>query len=470
MTELNIQCPHCGEPIELTEALTGPVLQAERRKADADSERRLAVERKAIEETAAARARAESAQVIAELQRASDAKDAELLNARETEIASLRAIQHADEAKRNVDLEVARRVGAEADAAAIKARAETAKQFSGRLQAAESALADTDAKLKAAEDAEFAALAAKREAEEMIRTAELAIARRLEEERGKVRSQAIRERDEEHRLKVADKDKQLADLKTRVDELQRRTEQGLPQLVGEVLEVDLFDLLTAAFSVDRFERVGKGQRGADVKQSVIGSGGLVAGTVLWEAKRTKTWSDGWLQRLRENQRVAKADVAVIVSETLPPNVMSFDCVDGVWVSGFTTAVPLAGALRQGLIETARARRAAAGADQTKDLVYSYLMGTEFPRRVTGLLEPVIEMRAGLEAEQRSMTRQWSQRGKQIERIALGVAGVYGDLQGILGPNLPEVEGLALPEAATDQLPARPRLKSGDGASAVGEVH
>ncbi len=470
MSELNIQCPHCGKFIELTEALTGPVLQAERRKADADSERRLSSERQAIEDAAAARVRAEDADVIAELRRASGVKDTELLRAKETEVASLKAIQQADEAKRNVDLEVARRAGAEAEAAAVKARAETAKQFGARLQAAEAALADTDAKRKTAEDAELAALTAKREAEEMKRTAELAIARRLDEERAKVRDQAIRERDEEHRLKVADKDKQLADLKTRVDELQRRTEQGSPQLVGEVLEVDLLDVLTAAFPIDRFERVGKGQRGADVKQSVIGSGGLAAGTVLWEAKRTKTWSDGWLPKLRENQRVAKADVAAIVSETLPPNVMSFDFIDGVWASGFTTAVPLAAALRQGLIETARARRAAAGADQTKDLAYNYLMGTEFRRRVTGLLEPVIEMRAGLEAEQRSMTRQWSQRGKQIERIALGVAGVYGDLQGILGPNLPQVEGLALPTAETDEAPATPRLESGDGAPTVGEVH
>src|SRR5690606_16431529 len=129
-----------------------------------------------------------------------------------------------------------------------------------------------------------------------------------------------------------------------VDELQRRAEQSSPQLVGEVLEVDLFDILSAAFPMDRFERVGRGQRGADVRQSVIGPGGLVAGTVLWEAKRTKTWSDGWLPKLRENQRVAKADVVVIATETLPPNVMTFDYIDGVWVAGFTTAVPLAGAL------------------------------------------------------------------------------------------------------------------------------
>ncbi len=419
MSELNIQCPHCGKSIELTEALTGPVLQAERRKADADSERRLATERQAIEDAAAARVRAEDADVIAELRRASGVKDMELLRAKETEVASLKAIQQADEAKRNVDLEVARRVGAEAEAAATKARVETTKQFSARLQAAEAALADTDAKRKAAEDAELAALAAKREAEEMKHTAELSVARRLEEERCKVRDQAIRERDEEHRLKVADKDKQLADLKTQVDELQRRTEQKSPHLVGEVLEIDLFDMLTAAFP--------------------------------------------------ENQRIAKADVAVIASETLPSHVMSFDCIDGVWVSGFTTAVPLAAALRQGLIEAARGRRAAAGADQTKDLAYNYLMGSEFRRRVTGLLEPMVEMRSGLDAEQRNMTRQWSQRGKQIERMALGVAGIYGDLQGILGPNLPQVEGLTLPDAGTNDRPDTPRLESGDAADAVGEV-
>jgi hypothetical protein len=466
MSEINIQCPHCGNHIELTEALTAPILQAERRKVHAESERQLASERLAIEEAAAAKARAEDAEVIAELRRASESKDVELLKARDAEVASLRAIQQAEEAKRNIDLEVARQVAG----AANQAREEAAKQFGARLRAADAALADVDAKRKAAEQAELAALAAKREAEDAKRTADLAIARRLEEERAKVRNQAIRERDEEYRLNVADKDKQLADLKTQVDELQRRAEQSSPQLVGEVLEVDLFDVLTTAFPMDRFERVGRGQRGADVRQSVMGLGGIVAGTVLWETKRTKTWNDGWLPKLRENQREAKADLAVVATETLPPNVMTFDYIDGVWVSGITIAVPLAGALRQGLIETARARRAAAGTGQTKDLAYDYLIGSEFRRRVTGLLEPMVEMRSALEVEQRAITRQWSQRGKQLERMALGVAGIYGDLQGILGPNLPQVEGLALPDAETNDPSNAPRLESGDAAASGGEVH
>jgi hypothetical protein len=150
--------------------------------------------------------------------------------------------------------------------------------------------------------------------------------------------------------------------------------------------------------------------------------------------------------------------------------VTFDYIDGVWVAGFTTAVPLAGALRQGLIETARARRAAASTGQTKDLAYDYLIGPEFRRRVAGLLEPMVEMRSALDAEQRTMTRQWSQRGKQLERMALGVAGIYGDLQGILGSNLPQVEGLALPEAETNDPSNAPRLESGDAAASGGEVH
>jgi hypothetical protein len=450
MSELSIPCPECGASIELTEALAGPMLEAERRKAVAAAERRFAADRSVIEEAAAAKARAESASMIAALERATETKDAELAKAREAELAAIEARKEAEDAKRNVDLEVARRVAEQAEVAANRGREEAAQQYEARLKAAESGRAETDAKLKAAEAAELAALKAKADAEETQRQAELTVARRLDEERGKVREQALKERDDEYRLKMSDKDRQLSELKQKLDEAQRKADQGSQQRTGDVLELDLCNTLQTAFPLDVFERIPKGQRGGDVLQIVRSATGADCGRILWESKRTKNWQEPWLAKLREDQRDARADLAALATETLPDGMTSFGERERVWVTSLATVVPVAALLRHALIETATARRAGALTDSKKDLIFAYLTGPQFRQRMTSVAETYVEMRADLDKEKRVTVKQWSTREQQLNRYLNGMAGVYGDLQGIVGASLPRVEGLSLPELESDE--------------------
>jgi hypothetical protein len=93
-----------------------------------------------------------------------------------------------------------------------------------------------------------------------------------------------------------------------------------------------------------------------VLQRVIGPLNQICGTILWESKRRKNWSDGWLPKLRDDQRAAKADIAVILSQVLPKEVETFGFLDGVWVADPKVALPVALSLRQSLIEISAARQ------------------------------------------------------------------------------------------------------------------
>lgn len=514
MTQFTIECPQCHESFELTEALAAPLLEAERKKVDAEVSRRLAKERDAITRQAAKAAEAEflvklnaseaaiverdaklrvaqqaelsirrereqleqakreieltvQRRVDAEKQaaakaavaateaeyqaklKASDAaiaeRDAKLRRAQEAELKIRTEREQLEQAKRELDLTVQRRVDAEKKAAVERASAVVAAEYGAKLKASEAAVAEKDAKLKAAEQAELRALKMKQEAEEAKRQAELTVVRRMDEERAKVREEALRERDAEHRLKLSEKDKQLEAMRQQIEELRRKGESASQQLVGDVLEMDLLDVLRNAFPGDEFERIKKGQSGADILQTVRSRSGLACGKILWETKRTKGWSDAWLSKLRDDQRAVKADVAALMTETLPEGVCNIDIVEEVWVTAIPTVVGLATVLRKGLIETANARRAAAGTGTVKDLAYGYLTGQEFRQRVRGAIEPIVELRTDLEKEKRATTRQWSAREKQLDRFMNSMAGMYGDLQGIVGPSLPAVAELALLE-------------------------
>lgn len=169
----------------------------------------------------------------------------------------------------------------------------------------------------------------------------------------------------------------------------------------------------------------------------------MCGAILWESKRTKNWSDGWLVKLRQDQRAAKADVAIIVSQVLPKDMETFGLVDGVWVTHPRAALPVAVTLRHSLIEIMAARKASEGQHTKTEMVYEYLTGPRFRLRVQAIVEAFSSMQEDLDKEKKAITKQWAKREEQIHRVMQATVGMYGDLQGIAGKTLQEIEGLEL---------------------------
>jgi hypothetical protein len=224
-------------------------------------------------------------------------------------------------------------------------------------------------------------------------------------------------------------------------------------LQGEVQELELENLLRNKFPFDAIEPVPKGEFGGDVLHRVVGPSAQSSGTILWEFKRTKNWSDSWLVKLRDDQRTAKAEIAVIVSQVLPKGVETFDLVEGIWVTHPRAALPVAMILRQSLLELALARQANAGQQTKTDMVYQYLTGPRFRLRVEAIVEAFSTMQEDLDREKRVIMKQWAKRGEQIERVMGATVGMYGDLQGIAGKSLQEIEGLELKSLGlTDEIP------------------
>ena len=249
--------------------------------------------------------------------------------------------------------------------------------------------------------------------------------------------------------KRQEKDQTISAMKKQLEEAQRRAEQGSQQLQGEVQELELEALLRAKFPRDSIEPVPKGEYGGDIIQRVVGPMGHPCGAIIWECKRTKNWSDGWLAKLREDQRTAKAEVALLVTQAMPKGLESFDMVEGVWIAHPKVSLPLATILRQTLIEVNSARQVSEGQQTKTEMIYQYLTGPRFRQRVEAIVEAFTIMKTDLDAEKKAITKQWAKREEQIERVMQGTVGLYGDLQGIAGKSLQEIEGLEFP-ALTDQ--------------------
>lgn len=419
--EATLHCPNCNHEIRLTESLAAPLLAETRQRfqqqlasKDAEMERKtealrlereqVAKDREQIEDHVAKRLTAERAQLVAaESKKAREAAAAEL-QAKETEAAELRATLFTNNAKL---------------ADAQKQQAELMRQ--------------------------------QRALEEEKRELDLTIERRVQASISEIQIKARQEANDAARLRVAEKDQTIESMTRTIEELKRKAEQGSQQSQGEVLELELEELLRGRFPTDSIEPVGKGELGADVIQQVNGAIGQSAGMILWETKRTKAWSDGWLAKLRDDQRRSGADIALIISHVLPKHIEQFDLVDGVWVAHPRCALPVAVALRQGLIDVGSSRLVQQGQQTKMEQVYHYLTGTKFRQRVEAVVEKFNDMREDLDKERKFMGRQWAKRETQILAVVESTVGMVGDLQAIAGKAMPEIPSLEVPrlESSTE---------------------
>lgn len=415
MTEPTITCPSCSTEIKLTESLAAPLLQATRKELEAKiaakdeevakRENALKVQQKAVED-------------------ALKAIDEQVA----TKLKSERAVIVADEA-RKAKIAVADDIEAKA------------KEMADLQQV----LKDKNEKLAEAQKAQAELLKKERELDDAKRELDLTVEKRVSESVETVRQKAKVEAEEGMSMRVAEKEKTISDMQKQIEDLKRKAEQGSQQQQGEVLELALEAMLRSKFPLDSIEPVGKGEFGGDVLQRVVNPFGQQCGAILWEFKRTKNWSDGWLTKLRGDQRAAKAELAIIVSNALPKGVETFDLVDNVWVTEPRFVLPLVIALRQSLMEVSNARMARDGQETKMELVYDYLTGPKFRHRVEAVVEKFNDMQDDLNKERKFMQRSWAKREAQIQGVIESTVGMVGDLQGIAGNALQKIDGLDMLE-------------------------
>jgi hypothetical protein len=426
-----MQCQQCGYEMKLTESLAAPLIAAVERKYQQQMREQQAAlagrEREVADRTAALE------QQAAEAER----RIAEQLRARlEIERRQV-AAQEAERAKQNV-------------AADLERQARELADQQTRLDA-------LHRKLQAAQEQEAEFLRQKRALEDERRELKLQVERQVHQELESVRRLAQQQVEEEMRLQVKDKDDAIQGLRRQIDELKRKAEQGSQQAQGEVLEIQAEQQLRTRFPMDEIQPVPKGEFGGDLLHTVKDASGQPCGRILWEFKRTRNWSDGWLPKLRGDQRAAGAELAVLVTQALPRDVTLFDQIDGVWVSSLGCTLPVAVALRQAVIELARARRASEGEQTKAQEVYSYLTGPQFRHRVETIAEKFTDMRADLDAERKFMERQWAKREKQLELVLKASEGINGDLQAIAGRTVDAIDALQ-PQMRLLPEEMRPSLK------------
>jgi hypothetical protein len=404
MNDPTLKCPKCGAEVPLTESLAAPMVAAVRTEMQSKID--------------AATRQAEEAQ------RSAKAKEAGL------------------------EEELTTRMKAQVTLAEVsakeKARSEMAADFACEQAIAVKAQQEAEAlriKLADAQKAQAEALRKERELADRERELELTIQTKISEGVGAARDAARRDASEEFKLQLMQSELKQRELADQITDLKRKSEEASQRVQGEVLELDVEAQLRSRYPRDEFAEVGKGIRGADITHRVLAPSGVACGTIIYEVKRTKTFSFPWLAKLRQDGREAHADALILVTQAMPDDVEQFALIEGVWVCRAAVLHPLVDAIRVGLLGAQAVRQAAEGEATQAESVYRYLTGPRFKSRIEASIEAWTAMQADLEAERRAMTRAWAKRAAQIDTVMNSTAGLFGDLQATA--TLPEIAALSM---------------------------
>jgi hypothetical protein len=327
--------------------------------------------------------------------------------------------------------------------------------YENKMKMLEQNSRENEEKLKLARQQQLEFLKREQELKTKEEEMELSLQKKLQQERerlsGEIRKleeQRMSARETEFQLRMKEMEEKLDAQRKLAEEMKRRAEQGSMQLQGEAQELALEELLRGAFPFDQISEVSKGVKGADCIQTVRNNFGQDCGHIIYESKRTTAFSNDWIEKLKADMRSLGADIAVIVTKTMPKDMDCFGIRDGVWICSFTEVKALASVLRDGVIRVYATAKSNENRGDKMNLLYNYLTSNEFAEQWKAIREGFLSMKLSIQKERDAMEKLWKAREKQLEKVLLNAAHIRGSVEGISGSDV----DLKLLDNGEEELP------------------
>ncbi|MBP6218571.1 MAG: DUF2130 domain-containing protein [Oligoflexales bacterium] len=285
-----------------------------------------------------------------------------------------------------------------------------------------------------------------KEVEDRQQTFDLELEQKVMARLEDVRSQAMERSDEIYRLKLAERDKKIKDIEVQLSSARRAAEQGSQQIQGEVLELEFEKMLQAQFPLDQFDPVPTGTEGADLVQQIRNTAGRLCGTILWEFKNTKTFSQDWISKLKRDQQRSGAEAAVLVTRNFPKQAKDLELIDSILVVSCPLVIPIAKILRKSIEDLSYSQLSKQGQDDKMRLIYNYLTGVSFREKMRSIVSVFTKLKDEIELEKRAFKKSWAAREKMLELVIDSTASMCGEIEGIVGSSTLYLTDLSLPSS------------------------
>ncbi len=430
MDNATILCPHCHQPIDISQTLYA--------KHKSQALRDLANEKSKLESEIA--------------QHRNKYKEAlEDLKAKEQRIKKQEE-QFAQRVKEESQKQLQETLKKQKEELRQKLKAEIVQEHDQELATLKASLEEKSKQLIELNQTKAEVEKLKLEKEEIVSQIKLQAQKEMSEKLKAEREKISKQLDEESALKLKEKDEQLAQIKRQLEETRRKAEQGSQQLQGEAQELVIEDWLSQTFPFDTIEEVKKGSFGADCIQSVHTRELANCGKICYESKNTKSFNRQWIDKLKEDMLKAGAELGVLVTSVYPKELNQMGVVDGIIVCSLSELKGVVPLLRQMLIRIRQTAQKEENRSDKMSLLYHYLTSQEFSMQLNAIVEGFVKLQEELDKEKRSMMASWKRRQKLINSVLENTTAMYGSLQGIAGNALSHIPALELPYDEEDEEP------------------
>ena len=269
------------------------------------------------------------------------------------------------------------------------------------------------------------------------------LAKKIEENSKKELNEKMEKLQEENRKKELEMLKQQEQMKKTIDDLKRKSEQASQQIQWDIQEDDIRDALKWAFPIDEINDVPTWVKWADLIQTVKNNIWQATWIIVWESKNTKTWTDSWIMKLKDDKLKVKWNIAILVTTVLPKWLENFGMVDDVMVCLPKYVIPVASMLREKLIAVAKTEKALEWKDIKMEMLYKYLSSEEFSSKIAMMVDVFSQLKMWIDSERRAMEKNWKKREKDLERATFAVTWMYWELESLMWQALPGAERLEL---------------------------
>ncbi|HEV7911336.1 MAG TPA: DUF2130 domain-containing protein [Methylocella sp.] len=207
-----------------------------------------------------------------------------------------------------------------------------------------------------------------------------------------------------------------------LQDMQRRLQKKPADEHGEGAELELFELLKAAFPDDRIRRVEKGAMGADIVHDVI-ENGKVCGKIVYDRKNRSNWKTEYATKLRDDQIAEKADHAILSTNKFPGGEDQLCMREHVILACPARVRWLAELLRGHIILTHELRISNEARDEKTAELYAFI-NSERCRQLLDSIETFVKKLEEIDvAEQKAHSRVWRDRGELLKSV-LKTNGVF----------------------------------------------
>jgi hypothetical protein len=223
-------------------------------------------------------------------------------------------------------------------------------------------------------------------------------------------------------------------LRRQSDQMSRRLERLDPSERGELSQDDLLQSLRRAFPSDNIYPVERGKAGTDIVHEIrdkMNGESAEAGRIIYESKDTQDWSERFIAQAKEDYELYQTRHAIVVSRVLPKDEKGFCVRDGVPVVHPANAVDLARLIRGFVVDVRRAGLSREDVDHKTEELYAYISGSEFQRRISGIVDKSGKLRDLLRKERQNHARIWTKRQQMYDDLGTLATEIDEAVRGII---------------------------------------